>query len=596
MLFSLLKRKVLIFTNYLISAPKQNNNFDNKFTNIVTLTGLLINIVGIFINLAVGSPIELNIVIFVFTISCSVAYYLSRFKYLHKKLSPYILGSIMVVLLLNWVFGGGTIGTTLIYYPFAVVLGMLILHNKHHLLFIIILIAQILVLFTLENALPQIITPYKNEESLKLDLVSSSILSVILFGILIHYFKKTYDYEQLKLRRSNFSLRKIQVNLTEAKQVAESATIAKTHFLANMSHEIRTPLNGIVGSGELLSLTQLTDEQKKYVEALKTSGNHLLSVINDVLDLSKIEADKLEMQMVSVDLKKCLQDVITITTPTISKLGKNIDLNFYYDDGLPKYIKGDESRLKQILVNLIGNAIKFTEEGSVKLDVTTMHTPKSSQILFQVSDSGIGIKREDLSKLFQPFSQVDGTTTRNYGGTGLGLSICKKLVEMMGGSIWASSEYQKGSMFSFCVPLIAANSKEVEITSQPQPIKQFQDLYVLVAEDNLMNQFIASNILSNMSVTADIADNGKIAVEKAIQNNYDIIFMDMQMPEMDGVTASVKIIEAFKEKQLVPPVIIAITANAMPEDKQKCIDAGMKDFVSKPFTIEQLTEVINKWC
>ena len=406
--------------------------------------------------------------------------------------------------------------------------------------------------------------------------------------------KRSHEKDKLRLIKQSEELQSSQIELSTAKDLAEGATIAKSNFLANMSHEIRTPLNGIIGAAQLLSRSDLSAEQHELLQTLQSSSNLLINIISDILDLSKIEADKLTLHPKPVNIRTCIKTVFEISQPGIAAPGKKIDLHYTIDENVAEYLKMDEGRIQQILVNLIGNAIKFTDEGFVALQISAVNRPDNmQQITFNVKDTGIGISEEALTQLFKPFSQVNNTALRKYGGTGLGLSICKKLVEMMNGRIWAESKETEGSVFSFSLPLsVASENTAGDEKANSNEEYKYVPLEILLAEDNKMNQLIARKTFSKIGYNIDIADNGKVAIEMQAAKKYDIIFMDIQMPEMDGLEAAAFIIK--KDGESAPP-IIAMTANVLSEDEIKCKQAGMKDFISKPFTIERLENVIHKW-
>jgi PAS domain S-box-containing protein len=375
--------------------------------------------------------------------------------------------------------------------------------------------------------------------------------------------------------------------LSRSKQKAERASKTKTEFLANMSHEIRTPLNGIVGMVSLLEDTNLSDDQKDILSTIQSSSDLLLAVINDVLDISKIEVGKTELYETSFNLKKGIKDSFDLFKEKANE--KNITYKLEIENDFPEFLHLDELKCKQIFNNLISNAIKFTDSGEVSISCKAIKRAGSTfDIHFTVIDSGIGVEIEKRQKLFKAFSQADISTTRNYGGTGLGLIICKKLAQLMNGDVVFEPNKGGGSRFTFSVRFQAAD-KVIEKDNEILTIRN--DLKILLVEDNQVNSTIVTRMLDKVGVKIDLAINGAIACDLVHKTEYDIILMDLQMPVMDGLTATHQILTSHPNRKTK---IIAMTANAFEEDKNACFEIGMVDFISKPIKKEKLYSVIKE--
>jgi PAS domain S-box-containing protein len=389
--------------------------------------------------------------------------------------------------------------------------------------------------------------------------------------------------------------KQVEAELKQAKALAESASRTKSDFLASMSHEIRTPMNAIMGIADLLAKTVLTPEQDKYVQIFRRAGDNLLNLINDILDLSKVESSQLELERTGFSLNDLLEKVTEIVAGRAQE--KGLALLFDIAPDVPPDLVGDPTRLRQVLLNLVGNAIKFTESGEVSLRVTSERDARVPTALrFTVSDTGIGIPSEKLSRVFERFTQADSSTTRRFGGSGLGLTISKRLVELMGGRVWAESQVGQGSVFGFAVPfeIWATANRPAVAPVGAGPESPLPALRILLAEDSPDNCIITVAYLEDTPYRVEIAETGAIACEKFTTGHYDLVLMDRQMPVMDGLTATRRI-RAWEQANHRPPIpIIALTASALKGDREMCLAAGCTAFLTKPIKQEVLLQAIRE--
>lgn len=422
---------------------------------------------------------------------------------------------------------------------------------------------------------------------LQLERTSAIMLGLLMVSVV--FLVVTLRRQLKSVRKAGLELEGMAHRLTEAYEAADAGNRAKSQFMATMGHEIRTPLNAILGMSELLEFSELPEDALSSVKTIRSSGEALLEVINEILDYSKIEHGKLELEERAVDIRTLAETTVSIIRGRADDHGNTIILDI--PDSLDAlYVRTDPTRLRQVLLNLLSNAVKFTSKGTVTLRLREFYRQGKLMLRFEVEDTGIGIDEAGLAKLFKPFSQVDASISRKYGGTGLGLTICKQIVEKLGGELGMSSTVGVGSIFWFELSVVAVGKDEVRRHATGQDRAPLPRLRILLVEDNRVNQLVAMRFLDRLGQEVVVAGDGAEAVSIAKEQAFDVILMDMQMPVMDGIEATRRIIAEGCHCAATP--IIAMTANASDDDRRRCIEAGMAGFESKPVTIERLRSVI----
>jgi signal transduction histidine kinase/ActR/RegA family two-component response regulator len=499
-----------------------------------------------------------------------VFYYYSRFK---RKLLVWAFSIVMLMMLsTSWFYNSGSTGSVIYMYFALACLLLFLTEGKKRFFIITLLFANVTGLLIAEFSYgDKIIVPYPSDSARVLDVISMLIICLFLIAWVVGYARNSYLSEKIK---------------------AEESDRLKSAFLANMSHEIRTPLNGILGFSELLSYPSTTDDDRQeYTKIIRRASDDLLNIINDIIDISKIEAGLMNIYETDCHLNQLLQDVFVIFNNKKSQLKKDhieIKMNNMLNDNRC-LIKSDPLRLKQVLINLIGNALKFTEIGSVEFGYSLS---ANKTLIFFVKDTGIGITSDDQAVIFERFRQSDYSVNRKYGGTGLGLSISKGFIELLGGKIWVKSELGTGSTFFFELPYkpIKPSKEEAKIEAKAAEY-DWKDKIILIVEDNETNKRFIMEMLKKTKAKLHHVDNGKKAVDFIKANgNIDLALMDIQLPVMSGFEATRRIKEFNKN---LP--VIAVTANAMAEEKKKCFEAGCDDYVSKPIDVNHLLSLINSF-
>lgn len=520
-----------------------------------------------------------------------VGFYLASRKYgLGKKIIPIYLTTGSLTLAVLYFFAGGIKGPIPIYFILSLVLSVTILKRKYYWTVFLGNPAMIFICYLLEYNNPDWVTGHLTTVNSTSQILVSVLVYSIIVGLSLVTLKNNFDGQINITNKQLKELEKAKERIQKARDEAEQSSRVKSDFLSTMSHEIRTPLNAVIGMTYMLINDKPREDQRENLSTLRYSAENLLTPINDVLDFSKIEAGKVIIEQAPFSFFHILK--FLEASHGIQAKKKNIEFIIEADDDIPDEIIGDSNRLIQILNNLVSNAIKFTEEGSVTLIVKKEKQSEDSITLhFEVKDTGVGITKEAQEIIFDSFSQADSSITRKHGGTGLGLSITKNLVNLMGSEIFLESEPGR-TQFSFDLTFAIDTYKEELETTPVSDGFSLEGISILIVDDNPINQQVASKVLGRRNGTASTADNGQEAVESWLEHQYDLILMDVRMPILDGI-------EATRQIRRLPngedPVIIALTASALYEERKEISDSGMNDFVTKPFDPDVLFSIIETW-
>jgi len=573
---------------------KHNNlsivSVKNRLLAVFSFCCIVSSISSIFSNIYLKLPFETNIIVFLVIIIHAIAFYAAIRNLISNK-GRFIYLTILITLLpFAWIYNGGIIGSIPMFYFVYLYVSILCLNRLYRNYFIVYIIILITISIYIQLYHSSLIIPYHSIEAQLFDM-TLCFIQVIMTTILltINYTSINYDI-QAKLISHKEQLQASYAKLAVAKERADEATIAKTNFITNISHEIRTPLTGIIGITNLLATTPLDNNQKLLMHSLDTSSKTLLDLVNDLLDLSKIETNKLKLNNEIFTIRPAIEEIKNLMTLQLRE--KNIVLKMIVADNVPATIWIDKNKYKQILINLLSNAIKFTNTGSVVCKI--IYDKTTSFLSTQVEDTGLGIEQKDYHKLFTPFTQLYRSTITQQNGIGIGLTISKKMVELMKGDISFISTVGIGSTFTFTIPIPPPTQTNTDKHKDHQIPVDNKKLHILIAEDHKINQMVLAKMVEKLQHTYDLADNGKEAVEMCKENTYDAILMDIQMPLLNGLEASKIILDYYNDKAEMGPKIIICSANVFQLNNEPELNAHISDFLIKPISLDQINTVLNK--
>lgn len=576
---------MLSYFKKLLTLGAENLPLEDRLLRISSLVIAILILPTFIMNYAMGMPWEVNAVLAPTLIFYGYLLWYTGKNPITNTLRLWFFLAAVLVMFPLWFLNGGVLGTMVPFLFLLFLMGSYIGGRDNQRQVVIIYFSMLLLFFGLEFMYPEWAIPHQSEEIKKYDNISGIVLASGAIAALVVSFRLSYIKERDKLLDIQNELRNANKALIEARNQSESANRTKSAFLANMSHEIRTPLNSIIGAIDLIQGSKMTNEQEALVSLMEESSGNLLQLLTDILDLSKIEAKKISIKFKPVDLNNLKESMVSFGNSMIVKASKSLQIEGSLSPDVAPFIKSDPTRITQIITNLISNAVKYSDEGCIRLHIYSRQSEGQDRLVIEVSDEGIGIKPEDIELIYQPFSQVSGKQTHHLQGVGLGLAITKSILSMMQGHLELESELGKGSTFRAILPY-----EPVEAPLQPTEIEvdyrgTMAGKKILLVEDNKINQIIITKMIQELGAEASLAMGGLQALELLNENTYDCILMDLNMPGIDGIETTHRLRSMpGMEQQLV----IAVTANVLAKDEQRCIDAGLNGYLSKPLTIASL--------